>query len=140
MPYIPFFELCPEIADKETRVITILQKDNKFNLPQGEYDFIELFCDECDCRRVFLQVYINEQIAATITYGWEKLSFYQKEFMGFNDEDIKELKGPSLEQFQYQSDNSNSILKMFNEILLPDKEYLKRIEKHYKEFKRVLKS
>jgi hypothetical protein len=140
MPYIPFFQLCPEIAEKETRVITIIQDDNEFNLPQGNYVFMELFCDECDCRRVFLQVFKNQEIVGTIAYGWEKLSFYKKEFKGFSEEDIKELKGPSLDSFQYQSDISDGVLKMFNAILFSDKEYLNRIEKHYNEFKMSLKS
>jgi hypothetical protein len=140
MPYIPFFQLCPEIAEKETRVITIIQDDNEFNLPQGNYVFMELFCDECDCRRVFLQVFKNQEIVGTIAYGWEKLSFYKKEFKGFSEEDIKEVKGPSLDSFQYQSDISDGVLKMFNAILFSDKEYIDRIKKHYDEFKINLRS
>jgi hypothetical protein len=127
MPYIPFHEICPRIAEKETRVITLPQNDNEFNLPQGDYVFIELFCDECDCRRVFLQVIMNQKIVATIAYGWEKLSFYRNEFKGFKENEIKELKGQSIDSFQYQSDISNQILRMFNKILFSDKEYLSRI-------------
>ncbi len=92
MPYIPLHNICPRIAEKETRVITIQQDDNEFHLPQGDYVFIELFCDECDCRRVFLHVFIKQKIVATIAYGWEKLSFYKKEFKGFNVKDIKDNK------------------------------------------------
>ena len=140
MPYIPFHDICPRIAEKETRVITLHQNDNEFNLPQGDYVFIELFCDECDCRRVFLQVIMNQKIVATIAYGWEKLSFYRNEFKGFRENEIKELKGPSLDSFQYQSDISNQILRMFNKILFSDKEYLNRITKHYDQFKKTLKT
>ena len=140
MPYIPFHEICPRIAEKETRVITLPQNDNEFNLPQGDYVFIELFCDECDCRRVFLQVILNQKIVATIAYGWEKLSFYRNEFKGFKENEIKELKGPSIDSFQYQSDISNQILRMFNKILFSDKEYLSRIIKHYDQFKKTLKT
>lgn len=140
MPYIPFLEICPRTAEKETRVITIPQNDNEFNLPQGDYVFIELFCDECDCRRVFLQVIMNQKIVATIAYGWEKLSFYRKEFRGVKEKFIKELKGPSIDPFQYQSDISNQVLKMFNKVLFSDKEYLNRITKHYDQFKKTLKA
>lgn len=140
MPYIPFHQICPRIAEKETRVITLPQNDNEFNLPQGDYVFIELFCDECDCRRVFLQVIMNQKIVATIAYGWEKLSFYRNEFKGFKENEIKELKGPSIDSFQYQSDISNQILRMFNRILFSDKEYLNRIIKHYDQFKKTLKT
>ena len=31
MPYIPFEEICPKIAQEETRVITIQQEDNAFD-------------------------------------------------------------------------------------------------------------
>ena len=139
MPYIPFHQICPRIAEKETRVITLPQNDIEFNLPQGDYVFMELFCDECDCRRVFLQVIMNQKIVATIAYGWEKLSFYRNEFKGFKENEIKELKGPSIDSFQYQSDISNQILRMFNKILFSDKEYLSRIIKHYDQFKKTLK-
>jgi len=140
MPYIPFHNICLKIAKKETRVITILENYNEFDLPKGEYVFIELFCDECDCRRVFLQVFMNKKIAATISYGWEELSFYEKEFEGVDGVDMKEFKGPSLDSFQYQSNISKGILKMFDELLFLDKEYLGRIEKHYNEFKNKLKT
>lgn len=140
MPYIPFLEICPAIAEKETRVISILQSNNEFNLPRGEYVFIELFCDEYDCRRVFLQVFKNQKIVATIAFGWEKLSFYKKEFKFFDEENIEEIKGPSLDAFQYQSDISDRVLKMFNQILFSDKDYIDRIKKHYNEFRTRLKT
>ena len=140
MPYISFHDICPSTAEKETRVITLQQNDNEFDLPQGDYVFIELFCDECDCRRVFLQVILNQKIVATIAYGWENISFYRKEFKGFKEDEIKELKGPSIDSFQHQSVISNHVLKMFNRILFSDKEYLNRITKHYDQFKKTLKA
>jgi len=83
---------------------------------------------------------MNQKIVATIAYGWEKLSFYRNAFQGFKEDEIKELKGPSIDSFQYQSDISTQILKMFNKLLLTDKEYLKRITKHYEQFKKALKT
>jgi len=61
MPYIPLHNISPRTAEKETRVISLQKNDNEFHLPQGDYVFIELFCDECDCRRVFLQVIMNQK-------------------------------------------------------------------------------
>jgi hypothetical protein len=138
MAYISFHNICPRIAEKETRVISILHSGNEFGLPIGDYAFIELFCDECDCRRVFLQVYLNQDNVASIAYGWESLSYYRKEFKGFSEIDLKELKGPTLDPFQYQSDISGGILKMFNKILFSDEAYLARIERHYNQFKKML--
>jgi hypothetical protein len=139
MPYIPFQHICKKIAEEETRVISIIQKDNEFGLPMGDYAFVELFCDECDCRRVFLQVFMNQKYVATIAYGWENLAFYRKEFKGFDEKDIKEIKGPTLDPFLYQSDISGGIFELFNKILLLDKAYLARIERHYNQFKKMLK-
>lgn len=138
MAYIPFHNICPKIAEVETRVINILQNNNEFGLPKGEYAFVELFCDECDCRRVFLQVFMNQKNEATIAYGWGSLSFYRKEFYGFSEKDIKEIKGPTLDSFQYQSNISGRILDMFNKVLFCDKAYLDRIKRHYSQFKEML--
>jgi len=139
MAYIPFYEICPKTAEKETRVITTPKNDKLFHLPQGDYAFCELFCDECDCRRVFLQVFLNQKLVATIVYGWETLSFYKKEFKGLDEKELIDLKGPILDAYLYQSDLSNRILKMFDSLLFSDKIYLDRIERHYNRFKKRLK-
>ncbi len=140
MPYIPLHTLCPGIAEKETRVITLTQYDNVFHLPAGDYAFIELFCNECDCRRVFLNVLMNRKIVATIAYGWGNLSYYRKEFKGFSKKDIQDFKGPALDTFQYQTAISDRVFNMFNSLLFPDKDYLDRIERHYYQFRMVLKA
>lgn len=140
MPYVPFYLVCPETAESETRTIIIQQYDNEFNLPAGYYDFIELFCDECDCRRVFLQVFMNQKRVASIAYGWGKLSFYKKEFKGLDENELKEFKGPSLDPFQVQSHLSDGILQMFKKLLFTDKEYMDRIQRHYRQFKMQLKT
>jgi len=139
MAYVPFQHICPEIAENETRVINIIHENNEFGLPLGEYVFMELFCDECDCRRVFLQVFRNMENEATIAYGWENLSFYRKEFRGFEEKLIKEIKGPVLDTFLYQSEISGGIFKLFNKMLFSDKAYMDRIVKHYKLFKQKIK-
>ncbi len=118
----------------------MLQEDNEFDLPTGDYIFFELYCDECDCRRVFLNVFLNRAMVANIAYGWEKLSFYKKAFPGFDKKAIREIKGPALDSFQYQSAISDKVLNLFNTLLFSNKPYLDRIEKHYKEFKKALKT
>ena len=71
MPYEPFYERFPEVAEKETRTITIF---NDPELPAGEYGLIEAYCNEpdCDCRRVFLNVcsWQRGERIAVIAYGW----------------------------------------------------------------------
>lgn len=139
MYYIPFYELCPETATKETRVITILSDINEFKLPGGDYEFQESFCDSCDCRRVFINVYKDNKMIATIAYGWEKFSFYQKAFKSFSGTEIKQIKGPGLDPYQPQSIYADSVFGLFMKLLFTDREYIYRIKRHYDEFKRALK-
>ena len=81
MPMIPFMERFPEVGARETRSVTVPPRQD---LPEGEYGFVELYCDEpaCDCRRVILDVLRPEtgwsKVWATISYGWESLDFYGK--------------------------------------------------------------
>jgi hypothetical protein len=87
MPYVPFHNLFPEIAEKETRTVTVLRKTED-GLPPGEYAFLELFCDEpgCDCRRVFFCVISSRRrdVQCVIAYGWEDRDFYVR-WMGDDD-------------------------------------------------------
>ncbi|KXA89674.1 hypothetical protein AKJ61_02425, partial [candidate division MSBL1 archaeon SCGC-AAA259B11] len=72
MPYAPFHEKFPRVAEEETRSI-IAPSHSK--LPKGKYVLVELFCDEpdCDCRRVFFDVFYEEKkkSVAVVAYGWE---------------------------------------------------------------------
>ena len=95
MAYAPFYQFYPEIAEKETRCLIVLD-DPK--LPVDNYGLIELYCDEpdCDCRRVFLSVFSEKtkKKLAIIANGWESRNFYAN-WLGDNDpEDIDELRGP----------------------------------------------
>lgn len=139
MYYIPFYELCPETAISETRVIQILSDLNEFKLPPGEYSFLESFCDSCDCRRVFLNVHKDRKAVATIAYGWEKFSFYQKAFKNLSGTEIKLFKGPGLDPYLHQSELAGGVFQLFMKELFTDKEYMYRIRNHYAAFKRALK-
>jgi hypothetical protein len=79
MAYAPLYELLPEVADRETRSITVKQ-GNHFSLPVGEYGLVEMYCndEDCDCRRVIIMVIKRDvkKPVAYISYGWESLDFY----------------------------------------------------------------
>lgn len=139
MGYLPFYQLCQETAESETRCVMIRNIDNEFNLPLGDYFFTELYCNECDCRRVFFAVICDNEPVANITFGWESIAYYQKNFKGFSKQEIIDLKGPELDMFQYQSKIAPNVFEMFKKILFTDKDYMKRIEAHYKQFKTALK-
>ena len=82
---IAFHSLFSELAQREVRCVHLGPPPDSGlpGLPADEYAYLEFYCAEldCDCRRVMLQVISKGQpgrIFATISYGWEKESFYRK--------------------------------------------------------------
>ena len=138
MPYSLFHSRFPEIAEKETRVVTV-NDSAVYNLPAAEYAFMEMFCDEpgCDCRRVFFSVITSHEsdVKAVIAWGWEDRAFYRK-WLGMNDPAmIKDLKGPALNLSSPQSDLAPALLKLFQNVLLQDSAYIERVKQHYAMFR-----
>lgn len=140
MPYVPFHDRFPQIAEKETRTVTVLRTTNS-GLPPGEYGFLELFCDEagCDCRRVFLSVISRRRgLECVIAYGWENRDFYVK-WMGDDDPLITEsLRGPALNMTSPQTDLAPAILDLFKDVLLRDRRYIERVKEHYRIFRQSI--
>jgi hypothetical protein len=143
MAHQPFGEFFPEIAGKETRVVTITDQ-KKTGLPRGEYGLIELYCadPDCDCRNVYIHV-VQEDFPgplATISYGWESLAYY-KEWMGADSGDdlLTDFKGPALAPGARQSPFARDWLRIFNDIVQTDKEYAKRLQRHYQMVKAFIK-
>jgi hypothetical protein len=141
MPYSFFHSRFPEVAERETRTVTVFDS-SEFNLPPADYAFLEMFCDEsgCDCRRVFFSVISSrdEEIKAVISWGWEDQVFYTK-WMGDNDPNvIKELMGPVLNIMSPQSDLAPALLKVFQKLLLPDTAYVERVKRHYVMFRKTV--
>ena len=121
MSHTAFGEFFPEIADRETRVVTIIDQAIT-GLPLGAYALIDLYCtdQDCDCRNVYINV-VHKGFPgpiATITDGWEKLSYYKK-WMGGEEDDfiLRQFKGPSLAIGARQSQFANQWLRIFENIL-----------------------
>jgi hypothetical protein len=131
MPMIPFMERFPEVGARETRSVTVPPRQD---LPEGEYGFVELYCDEpgCDCRRVMIDVLRPEtgwsKIWATIGYGWESLDFYRN--WGGSASDPIEMKGPYLDPLNPQTPYSPSLLNLFR-FLIQSPDYVARLRRHY---------
>ena len=144
MPFVPLNELLPELADTETRGITVVNGDA---LPHGTYVYWEMFCNDenCDCRRVFVQVLPDPALGlhgggplATISFGWENESFYRKwASFPLSKEDLQELKGPALASMSPQSRYAPELLAQFK-ILVRDAAYVERIARHYTAFREVV--
>ena len=138
MMYQSFHDYYPEVAETETRCLTLR---NDPELPSGTYGFIESFCNDpsCDCRRVFLNVYHFEkkQFLAVIAYGWEDEAFYARWMRNDDPETVAELKGPCLNLFSPQSPLAPVLLERF-QMLLSDNNYVERLRRHYEMFKTAL--
>jgi len=130
-----FFIKFPDVAEKETRCVMI-PKGNP--LPAGSYYMTESYCNDkkCDCRRVFINVIYNNNIVATIGFGWEDLQFYEK-WMG-DKELAKYAKGPILELGGVSSEYSEKVFELFKEFMMQDKVFIERVKRHYKMFKEEL--
>jgi len=141
MPYSLFQSRFPEVAESETRTVTVIDPSG-FNLPPARYYFLEMFCDEpgCDCRRVFFSVVssLQNDIKAVIAWGWEDKTFYRK-WMGSNDPNvINELMGPVLNLASPQSDLAPALLKLLQRVLLQDSGYIERVKQHYAMFRETV--
>jgi len=132
MPMTLFFSKFPELAPWETRTV---QVRNHSKLPDGNYGFLESYCDEdgCDCRRVTLAVCREEApetTLATISYGWASVKYYQK-WSRCTRKEALEYKGASLDPINAQSEYSTSLLALFRSVVLRDDDYVARLMRHY---------
>ncbi len=136
MPYAPFDDRFPDIAENEIRTL-ITHGDP--DLPDDQYIFTEAYCDEenCDCRRVFFNVYSEKTktLLAVITYGWEKRQYYI-DWMEDNDPiAINSLVGLGLNLTSPQSKFAQALLNKIDFVLKNDINYVERLKKHYKIFR-----
>jgi len=140
MPYVDFHDYCPDVAERETRTITVMPNAG-LGVPAGQCGFMEMYCDEagCDCRRVFFTVVSStrKEIDAVIAWGWEDRAFYAR-WMGCDDPRITdEMQGPILNLASPRSKNAPALLKLVQNVLLSDPAYVERIKRHYTLFRWV---
>ena len=126
MGFLPFFEIEPELAERETRTITVLKAQD--DLPEGTYGLIESYCPDpnCDCRRVMLNIACEEQLErgylATVSYAFDR------------DDDMA---GPFLDPLNPQSEYSEALLQLVTDVVLNDQRTIERLEEHYHLVKRA---
>ena len=142
MPYQSFHELFPARAAEETRSIMLEGAERSDSpLPEGQYSFLEMFCNErgCDCRRVMFYVVSDcdeqRRVKAVIAWGWESRHFYRKWFRSDDPEMLATLKGPTLNVGSPQSKLAPALLDLVREVLLQDPAYVERVESHYWAFR-----
>ena len=135
---IPFHSLFPELAQREVRCVHIGPAPDPASesaLPADEYVYLEFYCDDlkCDCRRVFFQVIAKNQpgkVFASISYGWEKESFYRKR-MPWDPDDAKGTVRGELDPINEQSEHAQTFLELFQRMVL-DEPYRLRLRRHYR--------
>jgi hypothetical protein len=138
MPFVLFHNFFPELAERETRSITI-PPGSSLGLPPGEYGFLEMYCDErgCDCRRGLLSVIARDQVGiqAVIGWGWEDVDFYARWMKFGNKADAARMKGPALNPLSPATELAPALLEVVRTILLQDPAYVERIKRHYQMFR-----
>lgn len=113
------------------------------SLPAGTYTVVEGYCADpsCDCRVAYLSVHHAsdpQQPWASITFGWEPLSFYV-EWFGEDEADdmIVDLKGPALMPMAPQGPHAQALLRHVRR-RLRQPAYVEQLRRHYEQFKRRL--
>jgi hypothetical protein len=137
----PFHSLLPELALREVRYIHVQGVPGitpTSRLPAGEYAFVEFYCDDlsCDCRRVLFQVIERdhqEEVLATINYGWEKESFYRKR-IPWDPDAPRQIARGSLDPLNQQSEYAEDLLELFLRFVL-DEPYRLRLKRHCQLFR-----
>jgi hypothetical protein len=135
---IPFMERFRDLAARETRSVTVF---GRIDIPDGEYGFLEFFCDEpgCDCRRAMIVVLRSDtdwnKIWASINYGWESVEFYKQ--WGGSWVTPATAKGPFLDPLNPQTSYSPALLDLFR-FLLQSPDYARRIQTHYEIFRQTV--
>ncbi len=145
MPYAALYELFPEVAERETRTVTLLKTkgtDPKYPGLSGEYSFVEAYCndEDCDCRRVFFNVVspTSKGPLAVIAFGWERRKYYEKWMGGSDDSIISSLYGASLNQASPQSPIAPQLRELTKDVLLNDFNFVERIKRHYKMYRQKI--
>jgi Plasmid pRiA4b ORF-3-like protein len=139
MPMSPYFLLFPPGTSVETRKLLVRGAKG---LPDGQYRFVELYCDEpgCDCRRVVVQVWDeDDRPLATFNYGWESPEYYAK-WSKYGDLTMaKEMASLTREPFGPQSQYTGALMAQFKKAL-SDPGYVAKLKQHYAEFRAVVEA
>lgn len=138
MAMTPFYTRFGDLAFQEMLVVFVRDISA---IPDGEYGFLELYCDEpgCDCRRVIIDVVATttgSKIWATINYGWETLEYYAT--WAGSKEVAQDMCGAELDWLNPQTQYSRAFLRLFED-MIQDQTYVERLKRHYQMFKEALR-
>jgi len=117
MAMTPFYTRFRDLAFQEMRAATV---QGRSDIPDDEYGFLELYCDEpdCDWRRVVINVISQTggpKVWATINYGWESPEFYVR-WAGYAAA-AQDMAGAVLDPLNPQTRYSSARLRLFEFVL-----------------------
>ncbi len=139
MPMTPFVERFPALGARETRSLAV---SGRTDLPDGDYGFLECYCNEprCDCRRVMVVVLRpdtgRKKSWATINYGWESVEFYQQ-WAQAPAWDRCGWQGPFLDPLAAPTPYSRVLLELFK-VMVQSPDYVERLKRHYQLFRKAV--
>jgi hypothetical protein len=141
MPFVPFHDFFPEIAERETRTVTVLD-GSAWGIPAANYGLLELYCDErrCDCRRMYFLVASSAAAkpVAAIGYGWESPEYYARWMKSDDIASARAASGAALNPLSPQSKVAPAVLRMVRELALQDEAYIDRLKAHYMMVRRII--
>lgn len=118
MEMLAFFQMFPDIAERETRTATVTA-----GLPPGDYTFMDFYCTNpnCDCRRVILwAVDDTDDVLATINHAFDVANA---------DPDLGQT---FLDPLNRQSALAPPLRALFLKMLVEDPPYLATLKRHYR--------
>lgn len=136
-----FFDKFPELIASECRNIFAIE--GMYNhIPEGNYGFIELFCNRpgCDCRTAMIAIVTSEptsKLWAVLRYGWESSQFYF-DWLGDKSELSEKLPGVFLDPGSPDNLLAKEFLSVFTSMIENDKKYAARIETHYQMYRDLI--
>lgn len=127
---LPFHILFPEIGTAETRDMTLARPSDE--VPAGAYAFVEFYCVDpaCDCRRVLFSVLRRDPpgIVATINHALGPSA----------PASSPEMPPTFLDPLHPQSPFAESLMYLFQKVVLADELYDQRLKRHYAMVKQAI--
>jgi len=119
----------PKLAEKETRVVTILSDKEKID--KWEYVIQELYCTNktCDCRKVSFNVIWPKEEIYYFDYWFEEPNYYMDWWIWDLDW-AKEMSWLSVNEMAWNYIKSELFLNTIKWVL-NDEKYIDRLKKHY---------
>jgi hypothetical protein len=129
-----FSLLFPDLDDLDSFYLPSLQGDLTST---GPYHIFDLYCQDygCECHKVTMVIADDSQenILATIAYGWKSKSYYYK--WGLDKDGSESLTSGFLDPFGNQTVHSSIFLNFIRRKINREPQFMMKIKKRYRMFK-----